>query len=211
MVQVEPVTPEALVTALVTTVEERLGSVGSALRVAVDGASAAAPGALAGRITDRLRSTGRSALRVPAGGFLRPASLRFERGRHDADSFYEDWLDVAALRREVLDPLGPGGSGRYLPARWDADRDRATRAAYAEAPAAAVLLVDGALLLGHGLPFDLTVHLHLSAAALMRRTAEAERWTVPAYARYDAEVDPLGCADIVVHADDPRRPALQRR
>jgi hypothetical protein len=74
-----------------------------------------------------------------------------------------------------------------------------------------VLLVAGALLLGRGLPLDLAVHLRMSAAALRRRLDPAEHWTLPAYARYDAEHDPAGAADLLVLADHPERPALAVR
>jgi hypothetical protein len=181
------------------------------LRVAVDGAPAAQPGRLADALVDPLRLRGRPALRVSAGWFLRPASLRLERGRTDPDAFYEDWLDAGALRREVLDPLGPGGSGRYLPTLWDAGADRATRAEYLAAPPGAVLLLDGVLLLGRGLPVDLTVHMRMSAAALARRTPVPERWTLPALARYEAEVGPDQVADLVIRLDDPRHPAVSVR
>jgi hypothetical protein len=184
---------------------------GETLRVLLDGAPAARPDRLADALVDPLRLHGRAALRVSAGWFLRPASLRLEHGRTDPDAYYQDWLDVGALRREVLDPLGPGGSGRYLPTRWDPAADRSTRAGYLTAPAGAVLLLDGALLLGQGLAADLTVHLRLSAAALGRRTPPAERWTLPAYARYEAEVDPAALADVVIRADDPRHPAIVTR
>ena len=73
------------------------------------------------------------------------------------------------------------------------------------------MIVSGPLLLGAGLPFDLTVHLHLSAAALQRRTPEEQRWTLPAFARYGEEVGPPAFADVVVRLDDPRRPALVLR
>ena len=55
---------------------------------------------------------------------------------------------------------------------------------------------------------DVTVHLVLSSAALARRTDPALRWTLPAFARYAAEVAPASFADVVVRADDPRHPAL---
>jgi hypothetical protein len=137
--------------------------------------------------------------------------VRLEHGHRDPEAYHRDWLDAAALRREVLDPLGPGGDGRYLPTLRDPDRDRATRAGYAPAPPDAVLLLDGPLLLGRGLPFDLTVHVRLSAAALARRTAPDQRWTLPAFERYEAETDPAGAAEVVVRSDDPRHPAVQLR
>ncbi|MFC7648913.1 uridine kinase [Streptosporangium lutulentum] len=143
--------------------------------------------------------------------FLRPASLRFEHGRTDPDAFYTDWLDAGALTREVLGPLEPGRSGKVLPTLWDSVVDRATRAPYVTLPEGGVLLLDGALLLGQGLPFDLAVHLSLSSGALARRTAEEWRWTLPAYTRYEEEAAPASVADVVVRVDDPRHPAVVTR
>ena len=91
------------------------------VRVAVDGAPAAEPGELADRLVAPLRVRGRTVLRVSAADFLRPASLRLEFGRSDPDVFYDEWLDTGALVREVLEPLGPGRSGKVLPALWDSE------------------------------------------------------------------------------------------
>jgi hypothetical protein len=193
---------------LVAELAERIAArpAGGWTRVAVDGAPPSRPGAFADRLADGLRLRGRPALRVSAADFLRPASLRFERGRDDPGARYDDWLDAGALTREVLAPLGPGGSGRVLPALWDAAADRATRADYVELSPGGVLVVDGELLLGRGLTFEHTVHLWLSAPALARRFADA--WALPAFARYDAEVRPLHVADTGVRVDDPDHPAL---
>ena len=143
-----------------------------------------------------------------ADGFYRPASLRLEHGRTDPDARYTDWLDAGALTREVLAPLGPGGSGHYLPQLWDLARDRAVRSARQPAPDGGVLLVPGALLQGIGLPFDVVVHLRVAPAARRRRTPADQAWALPAFDRYDDEVDPLALADAVVLADHPDRPAL---
>lgn len=205
---VRPMSPRRLVAFLTHSLAAR--QPGQVLRVAIDGAPPADPGALADTLLDPLRAAGRPALRVPAAGFLRPASLRWERGRTDPDSLYEDWLDLGALRREVLAPLAPGGNGAYLPALWDPLLDRSARQRRTPAPPGAVVVVDGSFLLGCGLPFDLTVHLHLSPAALRRRLPPDLRWTEPAYARYEAEASPASIADIVVGVDDPRHPALIR-
>ncbi|MBW8482725.1 uridine kinase [Actinomadura parmotrematis] len=204
--QVRPITPEALV----AEIGDRIAAAPRDrwVRVAIDGAPAASPGDLADALVDPLRVLGRPAVRVPAGGFLRPASLRYEHGRRDPDAFHDLWLDTGALTREVLAPLEPGGSGRFLPSLRDAAADRATRAPYRTLPPGGVVLVDGALLLGRGLPFDLTVHLALSPAALARRTAPDLAWTLPAYDRYRAETGPEDAADVPVRVDDPRHPAL---
>lgn len=145
---------------------------------------------------------------VPAVGFYRPASLRLEHGRTDPDARYTDWLDAGALTREVLGAVGPGGSGDYLPVLWDVVRDRAARARPRPAPPGGVVLVPGALLQGIGLPFDVVVHLRMSPAARRRLTPPEQAWELPAFDRYDDEVDPVSLADAVVLADSPDHPAL---
>lgn len=178
------------------------------VRVAIDGAPATEPERLADALVDPLRVHGRDVLRVARRDFLRPASLRFEQGKEDAEAFYDDWLDSNALAREVLDPLDPGGTGRVLPSLWDAEADRATRAEYVTLKPGGVVIVDGALLLGRWLPFELTVHLTLSKVPLQRRTPTDEAWTLPAYERYAAEVEPEDAADVAVRWDNPERPAI---
>jgi hypothetical protein len=61
-------------------------------------------------------------------------------------------------------------------------------------------------LLGAGLAFDFVVHLWLSPGALRRRVSD--EWALPAYERYENEVDPSALADVVVRMDDPRHPAI---
>ncbi|MCT2593898.1 uridine kinase [Streptomyces sp. N2-109] len=177
------------------------------LRVAVDGAPATRPERAAEDIAEALRAAGRPALPVATAGFLRPASLRFEYGKRDPDAYYDSWYDTGALWREVFRPLEPGGSGRVLPDLWDAETDRATRSGPVGLPDGGVLLLHGPLLLGHGFPFDLSVHLSLTAGALARRVEEGARWTLPAFARYEEEVRPTETAGIVIRTDDPRHPA----
>ncbi|WP_431951567.1 uridine kinase [Actinacidiphila sp. bgisy167] len=176
-------------------------------RVALDGAPATRPDVLGEALAEALRLRGRPVVRVQARNYWRPASQRYELGRHDADAYYERWLDSGALWREVFDPLAPGGTGRVLPSRYDPATDRATRTAYEELPPGGVLLLEGALLQGYGFPVDLCVHLRMSEAALARRTPQDERWTLPAYARYEQECAPGATADVLVHTDDPRHPA----
>ncbi|QNS06876.1 nucleoside/nucleotide kinase family protein [Streptomyces xanthii] len=176
-------------------------------RIAFDGAPAARPGDLADRVAEALRVRGRSCLVVPADGFLRPASLRLEYGHQDTEAYYSGWLDTGALWREVFGPLEADGTGRVLPDLWDPVTDRATRSDYVELPPGSPLLLHGPFLLNHWFPFDLTVHISLSAGALRRRTPEPEQWTLPAFARYDDETGPGAAADVVIRADDPRHPA----
>ncbi|HKN53141.1 MAG TPA: uridine kinase [Amycolatopsis sp.] len=197
-----PISPAVLTEELADRIDALTGR--ARLAIAVDGATGT--GDLADALVDPLRLRGRATLRVSAADFLRPASLRFEHGRTNPDARYTDWLDTGALRREVLYPLA--GNGLVLPSLWDTARDRATRAERVPLSEGGVVLIDGELLLGAGLAFDLVVHLWLSPAALRRRIPTSDAWALPAYERYEQEVDPSSLADVVVRVDDPRHPAV---
>lgn len=205
MVRYRPVSPGKLAEELTERVDALTGR--RRFAVAIDGAAGATQTTeLADALVEPLRLRGHATLRVSAGDFLRPASLRFEHGRTDPDARYTGWLDLGAVRREVLDPLD--GTGFVLPSLWDAGRDRATRAERVPLPEGAVVLLDGELLLGAGLTFDLAVHLWLSPAALRRRVPSEDAWALPAYERYEREADPASLADVTVRVDDPRHPAV---
>lgn len=171
------------------------------VRVAIDGPPCSRPAALAELLADPLRIMGRPIVHVRTEDFWRDASLRFEHGREDVES-YLSWLDDRTLRREVL------SSATYLPSLRDPESNRTTREPPRPLPDGAVLAVSGAFLLGLGLPFDRVVHLAMSPAARARHTPQAEAWTLPAFDRYDAEVGPAELADVVVRLEDPRRPAI---
>ncbi|MEU9983386.1 uridine kinase [Streptomyces sp. NPDC050856] len=206
--RLEPITWERLADALAEHIDGLTpGDGGPWLKVAVDGPPAARPGEPAEWVAEALRLRGRAVIGVGTGGFLRPASLRYEYGKEDPDTYYSGWFDTGALWREVFGPLEPGGSGLVLPDLWDPVGDRATRTPCTRLPPGGVLVLHGPFLLGQWFPFDLTVHLRLSRGALARRTDESWAWTLPAFERYVDEVAPEDAADVVVRADDPRHPA----
>ncbi|GAA2359213.1 uridine kinase [Saccharopolyspora halophila] len=203
--RVRPVSPEALVSEVV----ERIDALqGRWARVGIDGAPAAGTGDLADRLVDPLRERGREAVRVSMSDYLRAASVRLEYGHRDPDSYYLSWFDTQGLSREVLGPLAESGTGRVLPALWDPEADRSPRLHRVELPERGVAIVDGPLLQGAGLDFDLVVHLWLPDAALHRKTPDEQHWALPAFKRYEEEVNPLALADLVVRTDHQDRPAI---
>ena len=170
------------------------------MRVLLDGHGA---DELAEALVPGLAALGRAPLRVRGQDFLRPAGERFEQGREDEEHFRTRWLDAAALEREVL---ASSANGSWLPALWDAERDRSYRRPREAVPDGAVVLVDGLFLLGRDLTCELTVHVALSAAALRRRGVPD--WQVAAFEAYDRLVRPGEACDVLVRAEDPRRPAV---
>ena len=199
--RIRPITPERLVDELT---DRLVGTPGRR-------AAAGRPGRCARRRPGATRrGTGRPAARGGASGTARPYHRLPPAGVGPARTRADQPGRVlrSLVRRAGAAPRGPGPGrpGRYRPPAAVAlgrHADRASRAGYVHLPPGGVVLVSGALLLGAGLPFDVTVHLELSPAALRRRTDPAQEWTLPAFARYAEEVAPAAFADVVVRSTIP--------
>jgi hypothetical protein len=178
------------------------------VRVAIDGPTCAHPDALAETLLAPLRARGRPSACIHTETFWRDASVRLEFGRRDPSAFARNWLDTDALTREVLAPLGASAVAHYLPSLRDPLTNRMTREPPTEIGPRGIVLVAGGLLLGRGLAFDHTIHLSVSPSARRRRTEPDWQWTLGAFDDYDAVVDPVAIADVVVRYDDPARPAV---
>ncbi|MEP6560821.1 MAG: uridine kinase [Nakamurella sp.] len=177
-------------------------------RVGFDGPDQVGAGALADAVAERLGELGRAALRASTDWWWRPASLRLELGRTDIDMLLRGWVDSAALRRELLDPLGPDGSGSYLLRLRDPLTDRSVRDERMVASGRAVLLLDGPFLLVDELPLDAVVYLQTSRPTLVRALPADRQWWLAAFDRYGVEERPADNAAAVIAYDHPNAPAL---
>jgi uridine kinase len=198
------------------------------LRVAVDGPPAAGKTTLADELARLLGTRGRPVIRTCAESFHRPRAQRYRRGEFSAEANYHDSFDYDALRRVLLDPLGPGGDRRYQPAVYDPGTDTALSPLAATAPADAVLLLDGVFLLRPELTsrWDLTIFISAGFEQTLDRArtrdlarlgsaAEVERRFrtryIPAQQLYFTTARPADHADIIVYNDQPRLPAWEVR
>ncbi len=117
------------------------------LRVAVDGIDAAGKTTLANELAPLLEARGRPVIRASIDGFHRPRAERYQRGPDSPEGYYLDAFDHDALRETLLLPLGPQGSGRYHRAVFDYRADSPAVTPAEQAPANAILLMDGVFLL----------------------------------------------------------------
>jgi uridine kinase len=116
------------------------------LRVAIDGVDGAGKTTFADELGDALAPSRRPLIRASVDGFHHPRPVRYQRGRHSSEGFYRDSYDYATLTRVLLDPLSPGGTGRFRRAVFDVDADLPVRAPEEEAAPGAILLFDGIFL-----------------------------------------------------------------
>lgn len=154
-------------------------------RVGIDGVDGAGKTTLADELRDRLASSGRPVIRASVDGFHHPKPVRYRLGRHSPEGFYRDSYDYAALRRLLLDPLGPGGTGRFRRAIFDVDADLAVDAPEERAAPGSILLLDG-------------MFLH--------RPELRDAWDL-----YFRECAPWECASIVVDNHDLDAPFVMER
>jgi hypothetical protein len=150
--------------------------------------------------------------RVCSDDFLRARSLRLEHGPDDPESFGEGWYDLAALRREVLDPMEADAvPRRWLPRLRDPATDRPYREPPRTAAASTVVVLDGRFLARWEIAdaIDVPVLLDVSPAARTRRVPDDEQGRVlPAWERYLEWYDPAARAVVVVRHDRPGHPAV---
>jgi uridine kinase len=197
------------------------------LRVAIDGVTASGKTTVADELAVAVRAEGRPCIRVSMDGFHNPRAVRHRQGRESAVGYYEDAYDFDALRRELLDPLGPTGSLRYRTAVLDLARDEPVVPAPQTAATDLIVIVDGSFLQRRDLnnAWDVVVYLRASFAVAGARGAARDAELLGSHeeavrlfdVRYHAaartyleEFRPDDSADIVVDNEDPARPFLVR-
>ena len=201
---------------------------GHPLRVALDGPPAAGKTTLANELALFLRTRGRDAIRASTDGFHLPRAQRYRRGKYSPEGCYHDSFDYEALRRVLLDPLGPDGDRRYQHAVIDYPADTALSPPFRTAPTDAVLVFDGVFLMRPELidRWDLSVFVsteferaidraRVRDQAQLGSAGEVERRYrsryIPSQQHYFTTARPTDHADIIVRNDEPQRPAWKVR
>lgn len=72
--------------------------------------------------------------------------MRYARGRTSPVGYFHDSYNYDLLKAALLDPLSPGGSGRYRAAAFDHRSDAAVTMAEEQAVPGAILVFDGIFL-----------------------------------------------------------------
>lgn len=193
---------------------------GHPVRVAVDGRTASGKTTFADKLGGAIRKAGRKVVRASVDGFHHPAAFRHRQGRLSADGYYEDARDLNAIRRLLLDPLGPVGNRCYITQTFDLQNDRPIKPKVEVAADDAVLIVDGTFLQRPELraAWDFVIFLNVPEDEARRRGVIRDRLSLggeqaaselysqryePAFSRYEFECKPVDHADAVI--DTARR------
>lgn len=197
------------------------------LRVAVDGRTACGKSTFARALSASMANRGRNVLCTTIDGFHNPKAVRYARGRLSADGYYRDARDLGAIRRELLDPLGPGGNLLVRTATFDLDADAPLATETMPVPSDSILIVDGTFLARLELSdaWDVHIFLHTSRETARARGVTRDRPAsdtsgqietvydqryLPAFELYLAEANPEVRANILVDLDDFAAPRIMR-
>ncbi|RJL33604.1 uridine kinase [Bailinhaonella thermotolerans] len=186
---------------------------GERLRVGVDGPTAAGKTSFGHELAEHVAGAGRPVLRATLDDFKRPWRDRHLYDRESAEGYYRNAFDYEAVRALLLEPCGPGGSGRAALCAIDPLTQADHSAVVTTAEPDAVLIVDGVFAFRPEINeyWDFRVRLEVSPDTTLRRGAGRDRdWAgaeaealhrdryLPADRLYAAEVDPRGLADVVI-------------
>ena len=143
------------------------------VRIAVDGVDGAGKTTFANELAEVIRASRRPVIRASVDGFHNPRAIRYRRGRHSPDGFFEDSYNYTALKKNLLEPLGPRGSGRFRTAIFDHVTDMPVPSDEREALPSSILVFDGIFLhrpdlLGY---WDASIFLQVDVAVSVARCA----------------------------------------
>lgn len=196
------------------------------VRVAVDGLVGAGKTLLANDLAPAIRVRARPCIRATLGGFHRPAADRHAKGRSSPEGYYRDAFDLDAVRRMLLEPLGPRGDRRYQTAAHDLDAGRPLESRPRQADRRAVLVLDGMFLQRPELVdlWDFVVWVECEEETARARAVARDRGTwgpeidaryrvrdLPAQRMYLERADPASRADVRFVNNDPDHPVLAVR
>jgi uridine kinase len=200
-----------------TDIAERILGLGMPhpIRVGINGFCGAGKTTLARAIEVELVARGRSVIRVSGDDFQNPREVRYQLSDRSPEGFFRHAMNFEALRRELLDPLGPGGSLIYRTTFYDVFASRPNLSPELRAERSQILVVDGVFLHVPALAnaFELTVFVDapyetcIARAKVRKQERHADPTLieglyrdryVPGFEMYVAEVAPKVRASVTV-------------
>ncbi|MEN8173886.1 MAG: uridine kinase [Chloroflexota bacterium] len=198
------------------------------VRVAVDGIDAAGKTILADELGRRLEEMDRSVIRASIDGFHHPREIRYQRGKDSAEGYYRDSFDYEAVKKVLLEPLGPDGKLTYQKAVFDHQENRPINMDFQKARSDAILLFDGVFLLRPEMYayWDIKIFVDIefdeSTARAIKRDVPLlgneelvrERYKkryIPGQMLYFVESSPKEKADFIVKNDKVSNPEIIKK
>ena len=196
------------------------------LRVGIDGISASGKTVLADELAVVLRKMNREVIRTGIDDFHNPPEIRHRRGSMSVEGYVEDSFDYSAVRKCVLEPLGPEGSLSYQSEIFDHATGTRKKSDTVFASPDAILLFEGVMLFRKEIvnAFDYRILVDTTFEVALERAKTRDlkhfgnmqtlldkytRRFIPGQKRYMAECQPAAKANVILANDDPDRLKLK--
>ena len=196
------------------------------LRVGIDGVSASGKTVLADELAVVLQKMNREVIRTGIDDFHNPPEIRHRRGSMSVEGYVEDSFDYSAVRKCVLEPLGPEGSLSYQSEIFDHATGTRKKSDPVFASPDAILLFEGVMLfrqeIANAFDYKILVDTSFEVALERAKTRDLkhfgnmqtllEKYTrrfIPGQKRYMAECQPAAKANVILANDDPDRLKLK--
>lgn len=189
-------------------------------RVAIDGVDGAGKTCFANELASWFGDV--EVIRSSVDGFHNPRVVRYSRGKDSPEGFFLDSFNYPLLRSYLLDPLSPGGSGRYRVAAFDHRTDRAVDSPLLTANPPSILIFDGIFANRRELAhyWDYSIFLAVDRRESLRRcnqrdgvrdavddpSADVQRRYTQGQDIYLRSCKPQAAASIVINNDDLANP-----
>ena len=191
------------------------------LKVGIDGVDGAGKTTFADELAEALKTSGRPLIRASVDGFHHPKSVRYRLGKGSPEGFFRDSYDYPALKAALLDPLSPGGTGRYRTAVFDHREDAPVEISEERLEPRAILILDGIFLHRPELRdyWDFSVFLEVDFSTSIPRGAQRGESSPDPHAPenhryvegqklYFRECNPKAHATVVVNNEDLSEPFI---
>lgn len=116
------------------------------VRVGIDGVDGAGKSMFGDELAQVLATAGRRIIRASVDGFHNPRAIRYRLGRQSPEGYFRNSYNYEQLKALLLDPLSPGGNGRYRTAAFDHRTDQLVIVPEAQAAPGDILVFDGIFL-----------------------------------------------------------------
>jgi uridine kinase len=115
-------------------------------RIGIDGVDGAGKTIFGDELSHLLVMSGKSIIRASVDSFHNPQTERYRLGKNSPEGFFLDSYNYPQLKKVLLDPLSPGGTGLYQTAIFDHRLDSSVSLPEEQAISGSILIIDGIFL-----------------------------------------------------------------
>ena len=197
------------------------------VRVGIDGAGNAGKTTLADELVEPLEKLGRTVIRATIDGFHNSPDVRRRQGRYSPQGYLEDSYNYNALKRYLLDPLGPNGDLKYRESVYNFKINKPTNVTIRTATQNSILIFEGIFLFNQHLftYWDYKLYIYASFENTLQRALIRDndlfggeenviklykKRYIPGQEMYLTKHNPVGASDIVLNNNDYLNPTVMK-